>query len=296
MKYVLLILSLFSISPVLAMELRATVNDVPISDLDVQNWTKLLTFQQPQKYESMKPAQANKEALDALIESTVKKQTATESGFKVTDQDISKAKTHLEHQNNMPAGSLPKLLQQYHVPEQVLNAQLEADLLWLQYLHSKSNNMTISNLAVNKRYQAMKDDLKKQGIDGDNIMLWEMAQGVFSEDVDVSTTLESKDCDAFLEHIKIGPFPDSAQRGWTDPGQMPPELKSLLQDLAVGETIGPLRSPTGILVMMKCNVRSQQVMPTKEQLKEQMEMEQLDVLSRRLLAEATRRCIIERKD
>ena len=99
-----------------------------------------------------------------------------------------------------------------------------------------------------------------------------------------------------MEHIKIGPFPKSAQRGWTDPHQMPPELRALLQDVAVGETVGPLRSPDGILVMMKCNVRAQQVMPSKDQLKSQMEIEQLDVLSRRLLAEAMRRSIIEKKD
>ncbi|MBQ3695542.1 MAG: SurA N-terminal domain-containing protein [Alphaproteobacteria bacterium] len=296
MKYVFLILFLLNALPSLAMELKATVNDTPISDLDVLRWTRLLQFQQPQKYGSMSAKALRQEALDAIIESIIKKQTATEAGFKVSKKDINDAKAHLEQQNNLPPGTLPQLLQKNNVSESALHNQLEADLLWLQYLRSKSGNMSISNLAVNKRYQAMKEELKKQGIDGDNITLWEMAQGLFSEDVDVSTTLGSKSCDAFLEHIKIGPFPDSAKRGWTDPNQMPPELRELLKDVAVGETVGPLRSPTGILVMMKCDIRSQQVMPSKEQLKTQMEMEQLDVLSRRLLAEATRRSIIEKKD
>ena len=296
MKYLFLMLFVLQSLPALCMELKATVNDNPISDLDVQQWIQLLKFQQPQKYEEMPMNKLKKEALDAVIESSVKKQTALAAGFKVSEREVSDAEAHLEQQNGLPPGSLPKVLKENNVSPRALHMQVESDLLWLQYLRAKGHNINISNLAVNKRYQAMQNDLKKQGIEGDSITLWEMAQGVFPENVDVSTTLESKNCDAFLEHVKIGPYPESAQKGWTDPNQMPLELRELLKDVAVGETVGPLRTPNGILVMMKCNVRAQQVMPTKEQLKTQMEMEQLDVLSRRLLAEAKRRSIIERKE
>ena len=295
MKYLFLIIFVLHTLPALCMELKATVNDTPISDLDVQQWGQLLKFQQPQKYDTMSNEELKKEALEALIETAVKKQTALGAGFKVSEQEIENAKAHLEQQNELPPGTLPQILKQNHVPEKTLHAQLEADLLWLQYLRNKGHDINISDLAVNKRYQAMKNDLQKQGIKQDHMTLWEMAQGVFPENVNVSTTLESKTCDAFLEHIKIGPYPETAQRGWIDPNQMPMELRELLKEVAVGETLGPLRSPDGVLVMMKCNVRSQQVMPSKEQLKIQMEMEQLDVLSRRLLAEAMRRSIIERK-
>ena len=296
MRYIFFIIALMVSMAPSAMELKATVNDIPISDLDVQNWAALLKMQNPQKYDYMDKNQLHTEALEAVIESTIKKQTATANGAKVSKQDLDAAKAHLEQQNRMPAGTLPQLLKKNSVQENVLNAQLEADLLWLQYLREQATTLKISNQTVEKRYQAMKKDLEKQGFTGDTITLWEMAQGLFSPDVNVSTTLESKSCDAFLEHIKIGPYPDSAQRGWTDPNQFPNEMKEILNDVAVGETVGPLRTPDGILVMMKCDVKTQQVMPEKEQLKMQMEMEQLDVLSRRLLAQATRRSVIEKKE
>lgn len=295
MKY-LLLLAMCLVYPLNAMELKATVNDVPISDLDVARWERLLLFQQPQKYEPLSKQARQKEALDAAIESAVKKQAAMAHGLKVTAKEIEQARAHLEQQNGLAEGTLTNVLKEHHVADSTLRAQIESDLLWLQYVRGQANNLKVSDLAVEKRYNAMKNDLKKQGIEGNNITLWEMAQGVFSEDVDVSTTLESKTCEAFLEHIKIGPYPDSAQRGWTDPNQMPPELRELLNGIAVRETLGPLRTPNGILVMMKCDVKTQQVMPTKEQLKMQMEMEQIDVLSRRLLSEATRRAVIERKN
>lgn len=296
MKFVLCCLvSLFYTFSANAMELKATVNDIPISDLDVQNWSRLLLFQQPQKYGSMSKTDLQKEALEAAIESLVKRQTATAMGLKSDKQELTQAREHLEVQNGLAPNTLSTVLAKNKVPEDVLNAQIESDLLWLNYLKTQGVHLSVSDLAVDKRYKTMKKELANQGVEDDYITLWEMAQGVFSEDVDVSTTLESKTCEAFLDHIKIGPYPDSAQRGWTNPLQMPPELVALLKDVAVGETLGPLRTPDGILVMMKCDIRSQQVMPTKEQLKMQMEIEQMDVLSHRLLAEAMRRAVIERK-
>lgn len=296
MKFILCcFVSLFCAFSANAMELKATVNDIPISDLDVQNWSRLLLFQQPQKYGSMSKTDLQKEALDAAIESLVKKQTATAMGLKSDKQELAQAREHLETQNGLAPNTLSSVLSKNNVPEDVLNAQIESDLLWLSYLKTQGVHLSVSDLAVDKRYKTMKKELSNQGIEDDYITLWEIAQGVFSADVDVSTTLESKTCEAFLDHIKIGPYPDSAQRGWTNPLQMPPELVALLKDVAVGETLGPLRTPDGILVMMKCDIRSQQVMPTKEQLKMQMEIEQMDVLSHRLLAEAMRRAVIERK-
>lgn len=297
MKYIIcFVMSLFYWLPLHAMELKATVNDTPISDLDIQNWSRLLQFQQPQKYGAMTKKELQKEALDAAIEAIVKKQTATAAGLKTTKEDLRQAREHLEKQNNLPPNTLSAVLTKNHVPENTLNTQIEADLLWLEYLRSQNVYLSVSDLAVDKRYNAIKKDLAAQGIENGHLTLWEMAQGLFSEDVDVSTTLESKTCDAFLEHIKIGPYPDSAQRGWTNPLQLPPDLMDLLKDIAVGETLGPLRTPDGVLVMMKCDIRSQQVMPSKDELKVQMEIEQMDVLSRRLLAEAMRRVVIEKKE
>ena len=296
MKYVLILLSLLCCAQTNAMELKATVNDVPVSDLDIQNWKQLLLFQQPQKYEAMSSKQLQKEALDAAIESIVKKQTAQSVGLKTNTEEIAQARAHLEMQNGLAPNTLSGVLAKNHVTEKILHAQLESDLLWLNYLRTQGVHLSIPEAAIEKRYRDMKKELAKKGVDSDYISLWEMAQGLFTPDVDVSTTLESKSCDAFLEHIKIGPYPESAQRGWTDPKQMPIELVELLKDVAVGETLGPLRTPDGVLVMMKCDVRSQQVMPTKDQIKMQMEMEQMDVLSNRLLSDAMRRAVIERKE
>ena len=110
MKLMFFLLSLFCCVPTYALELKATVNDIPVSDLDVQNWKKLLLFQQPQKYKTMSQKELQKEALNTAIESIVKKQTAQALGIKTSPEDIAQARAHLEAQNGLAPNSLTSVL------------------------------------------------------------------------------------------------------------------------------------------------------------------------------------------
>ena len=65
---------------------------------------------------------------------------------------------------------------------------------------------------------------------------------------------------------------------------------------AVNEVVGPVRVPQGQLFFMKCNVRSQRVIPTHEEVRNQLEMEQMELLSRRLLEAEKRKAVIEYKE
>lgn len=295
MKKLFLLAIMLCCVPAYAMNVMATVNDVPISKLDVDNTAKLLKFQQEEKYASASKTLLQKDALENAIETVLKKQTAENLKIKLTQQEIDNAISHLEQQNHMPSGTLLQLLKKKGIPAKTLRDQVEADLLWLAYLRTQSQYVAVPETSIKKRMQLMKDDLAKQGIKGDSIMLWELAQGVLPEDVNPQPTLESKTCEAFLDHIAIGPYPDSAQTGWVDPHTLPSELYALLDEVAVGDTLGPLKTPDGMLLFMKCNVRSQRVLPKMNELKDQMEMEQMDMLSHRLLEMERRRATIEYK-
>ena len=295
MKKLYLLVAMLFCMPAHAMNVMATVNDVPISRLDVDNAAKLLKIQQEDKYASASKTLLQKDALENVIETILKKQKAESLKISLPPREIDNAISHLEQQNHMPSGTLLQLLKKKGIPAKTLRDQVEADLLWLNYLRTQSQYVAVPETSIKKRMQLMKNDLAKQGIKGDSIMLWELAQGVLPEDVNPQTTLESKTCDAFLDHIAIGPYPDSAQTGWVDPHTLPAELYALLDDVAVGNTLGPLKTPQGMLLFMKCNVRSQRVLPNMKELKDQMEMEQMDMLSHRLLEMERRRATIEYK-
>jgi len=136
---------------------------------------------------------------------------------------------------------------------------------------------------------------KKAAITSDSVDLWELSQGGMTNDSDTQAILASKNCEDFMKALRIHGVADSVQRGWTDPYQLPKELQSMLEDKAVGEVLGPVRVPQGKLFFMKCQVKKQRVLPTKAEIKEQLEIEQMEHLAKRLLNAEKREAVIEYK-
>ena len=136
---------------------------------------------------------------------------------------------------------------------------------------------------------------KKAAVTNDFVDLWELAQGGMTDKTDTSAVFQVKNCDDFVALLKKDGVSSSVQRGWTDPYQLPAELESMLQDKAVGEVLGPVRVPQGKLFFMKCQVKKQRVLPTDDQIKEQLEIEQMENLSKRLLKAEKREAVIEYK-
>jgi peptidyl-prolyl cis-trans isomerase SurA len=136
---------------------------------------------------------------------------------------------------------------------------------------------------------------KKASVTEESIELWELAQGGVGDKADAKAILSAKTCDDFTRILAKEGVPQSIQRGWTDPFQLPKELKSMLSDVVVGETLGPVKVPQGQLFFMKCGVKTQRVMPTLDEVREQLEMEQMENQAKRLLNAEKREAVIEYK-
>ena len=150
-------------------------------------------------------------------------------------------------------------------------------------------------LATPKGYLILLMLDKKSPIQGDDILLWEVAQGGLSEETHQSEITQTKNCADFEQAIKTYGVAASFQRGWTDPIQLPVQLKEMLKDTVVGDVLGPVKVPQGQLFFMKCSVKSQRVVPSFEEVKERLEMEQMEVLAKGLLKAEKRGAVIEYK-
>ncbi|MGN0919230.1 MAG: peptidylprolyl isomerase [Alphaproteobacteria bacterium] len=370
--------------------LQAIVNDIPVSDWDVQMQGKLLRVQQPSLYEGMSEEQLNQKALDNLIEEMLKTQKGKDLKLTLTDKEVDEAIIHLEGQNGLSVGGLKRLMDEEGVPMEVLRRQVYADLMWLQYVRSKANVVAnqVPAPAVKARLQQIKTEMAKPGYtvaeivvpsldeaqslwqelqsgastftdlarrfskaksakvgghvgqisenhygaevapilrempvgqlsrplavkDGyalivmidkkipvktDSIVLWELAQGGQEEGGEFDKIMAAKKCDTFMKALKKDGISESIQRGWTDPNQLPDELRELMAPAAVNEAVGPVRVPQGQLFFMKCDVKYQRVIPTLDEVHEQLEMEQMELLSRRLLEAEKRAAVIEYKE
>lgn len=390
MKKLLLSTLCFMAFSVQAGNIRAIVNDTPVSDWDIEMQGKLLKVQQPSVYESMSEKQLKQKALDSLIEELLKTQKGKDLNVSLTDREVNDAIVHLEQQNGMSVGGLKRLLDEEGVSLEMLRKQVYADLIWLQHIRSKSDVVQnqVPKPAIQARLKQIKSDMakasytvaeiivpsldeaqslweelqsgassftdlarkfskaksaksggrvgqisenhygkdvapilrempvgqlsrplavkegyalivmvdKKMPITTDSIMLWELAQGGQEEGAKFNKIMASKNCDAFMKNLKKEGVPESIQQGWTDPAQLPDELRDLMTPAAVNEVVGPVRVPQGQLFFMKCDVKSQRVLPTEEEVRQQLEMEQMELLSRRLLEAEKRKAVIEYKE
>ena len=136
---------------------------------------------------------------------------------------------------------------------------------------------------------------KKASITDDTIELWELAQGGVEDSIDIKAITATKNCDDFVRVLGKEGVAESVQRGWMDPFQLPKELKSMMEDVVVGETFGPVKVPQGKLFFMKCGIKTQRVMPTFKEVREQLEMEQMEKQAKRLLNAEKREAVIEYK-
>ena len=390
MKKFLLGTLCFWVLSVNAGNLRAIVNDVPVSEWDVKMHARLLKAQQPAVYEGMGTQKLNKKALDNLIEEILKAQKGKELNITLSDKEVDDAILHLEQQNGMSVGGLKRLMDEMGVSMKALRKQVYSDLIWLQYVRSKSNQVSyqVPESAVKERLKKIKADMskpsytvaeivvptleeaqtiwgtlqsgkdgfaelarqfsksktapaggrvgtidenfygkdvapilrempvgqlsrplsvkggyaillmidKKSAITTDSIMLWELAQGGQREGDSFDSIMATKNCQQFIKELEKKGVSESIQQGWTDPMQLPDELKDLMSVAAINEAVGPVRVPQGQLFFMKCNVRSQRVIPTLDEVRNQLEMEQMELLSRRLLEAEKRNAVIEYKE
>ncbi len=139
---------------------------------------------------------------------------------------------------------------------------------------------------------------KKTPIYSDSITLWELAQMAMSTKEAVSfekelTALNS--CESFLNFANNHAIKESIKSGLVAPDQLPSELKDILSKEPIKTAIGPVRTKDSDVFFMKCAVRSKRVLPDDEVIKAQIENDKMEALSEKLLRNAKRFVVIERK-
>lgn len=136
---------------------------------------------------------------------------------------------------------------------------------------------------------------KRMPIESDTIQVWEMAQMALSTEKSAQYERQIEhisSCTDFLDFAKTQAIPESIQHGMLSPMQMPEELYELLKNEKVNIPIGPIHTPGGYMYFMKCLETEQRIVPTLEQIKTQLENEQIILLSERLLDSFKRYAVI----
>lgn len=162
--------------------------------------------------------------------------------------------------------------------------------------------MNIGDLSVplktKKGYLLLLLQDKKIPIYSDSITLWELAQMAIptKEAVHYEKQLSHlSDCDSFKDFAKKYAIRESIKSGVVSPEQLPAELKDVLEKEKNKTVIGPVRTPEADLFFMKCAITEKKILPEDDEIKMQIETEKMEVLSEKILLNAKRFAVIERK-
>lgn len=139
---------------------------------------------------------------------------------------------------------------------------------------------------------------RKLPITEDFVTIWELAQMAIPTEHAVKLEkqlIALNNCDKFLKFAKKYAIAESIKSGMMAPNQLPEELFGILKSHSTKSVVGPVRTADTDIFFMKCDIIKKQVLPEDSQIKMQIENEKMESLSDKILRNAKRFAVIERK-
>ena len=232
-------------------DIRAIVNDTPISDFDVRTRAKMIMLQQAGRVTDPTPA-IEKAALEDLIDERLKRQEAQRQHIQVSEEEIADALSHLEQQNGLSDGGFQALLAEQNIPYQTLRSQTAANLSWLKILHAKGQKLAVTPAEIKARKKIIKSELAKESLSFAEIVLETEKEALdvrerllngadFGHMVDLYSVADSRTVGGRIEGVTRTYYGN--------------DVAEVLDDLSVGELSDPVKVPDGYALILMLNRR-----------------------------------------
>lgn len=226
--------------------IKATVNDVPISDYDVNVRYKLLKMQNP-TVSLFDEKTFKKQLLEQLIEEQLKTQEAKRLGLSVPDEEYQQAVRYVEKSENIPAGTLTQVLKQNNIPVSAVKNQIYSDLLWMQVLKSNPDAVKeISGKEVAQKKATMIADLKQEGYLVSEIFVYnkETASSIIKQ---IQQGAEFPV--AAVNYSRALSAKKQGEVGWITKGHYEPAVDQVLRQMEAGQLSKPIATKNGYLIL-----------------------------------------------
>ena len=285
--------------------IAAVVNDRAISASDVNDRMRLVMTssglpKKPDIMDKLRP-----QILNALIEEQLKVQEASKFGLEVDAQEIEQGFATIAQQNNMTADQFKSVLKESQIPRSTLEDQIRAQISWTKLVQMRLRPQI---------------DVSETDIDSTLDRL-EAAKGkteyrIFEIFLPVNTPDEEGDIVNLARKLhrelieKKAPFQRVAAQfsqsagatnggdlGWVQEGQLAEEIDTLLQEMPEGTLSEPIRTVAGyhIILLAKKREITEQSIPSRDQVKNQLSMQRLDRMQRRYLMDLKSEAFVEQR-
>ena len=254
-KIVLFLFVLLWAVPLYAVQILATVQDEIITDVDVDERSSLVS-----ELFNVSPNEIlKKQILDDLVNEKIKVLTAKKQGIDLSDTEIGDGISFLERQNQMPLGSLEKMIHQKGLSLDSLKSQIIADLMWLRYIQSLNlERPKVSDKQVTREIKKIREKLMET-----RYLLAE----IYIPFADNETAAEQQINTLFNRIVAGESFTDLAKQyskgktahlmgdlGWVNPGELEKAVDVVLSEIQIGQLSKPIKGKKGFyLILMRDN-------------------------------------------
>ncbi len=242
-----------------AERVAAVVNDdvISVHDLDQRLKLVMMSSNLPDSVETR--SRVMPQVIRRLIDEHLELQEAQKQKVEVESGEIGNALGNIERQNNMPHGTMEKLLRSHGVDPETLRQQIKADLAWNETVRQElTRDIHVGDDAVNTRLDNLKSNIGKPEYLAGEIFL--AVDGPRNED-QVRSLAER-----LIEQLRNGaPFQSLAQQfsqnggggqlGWVSEGMLDDELMRALGRLQVNSITPPIRANDGYHILLLIDKR-----------------------------------------
>lgn len=232
-----------------AADIKAIVNDTPISEFDVESRAKMLMLQQAGRVGKL-TQELKQSALDDLVDERIKMQEMIKQEINIPDESVQEALAHLEQQNGMEIGGFKEILKDQGIPYRTLADQTKANLGWLQIMQKSGRAVQVSPADIEARKKIIRQDLMRYSLSFGEIV-------VKTEEEALTILQQLQSGSDFGTMVELHSVSDSRVSGGrvvdVEPDYYGSEVAEILNEMQVGQLSRPIKVKDGyaLILMMK---------------------------------------------
>lgn len=243
--------------------------------------------------------------INMLIDESLVMQEAKKQGITVSNDEIDKGFEALSAQNKFTSDQFRGILAHSSIPVSTLNDQIRSQLAWTKVIQKKIRpKIEITDTQIDAALQKIKNNEGKQ-----EYLIAEIFLPVDNAQQDANVKQFAERLTAELSNGKA-PFNAAASQfsqsasaskggdmGWVQADQLPQEVGDVLGQMKEGELSRPIRSLTGYYIVLLRQTRqvTADTLPSRDDVRQQVGMSQLDRMQRRYLLDIKSSAFIERR-
>jgi len=300
-----LFLAVFALRPAAAQDtlrIVALVNDDVITAIDLALRMQMVISSSgaqdtPEMRQRLRP-----QVLRALIDDRLRQQAADKEGVTVPQDAIDQRMSQMAEKNSMNLDQFREALRRNNIDPNMLQDQIRTEVAWGVLINRKFRaGVVITDADIDAAERRQREDTGK--------LEYQLAEIFLSVDDPNETETVRESANRLIEQLKKGvDFGEIARQfsqsstastggvlGWVAPGDLPPEIATVVQGLQPNAISDPIRSEGGfhILKVMDERQAAADSAPSRDDISKRIMNDRLENLARGYLRELRRSAYVD---